>query len=53
MSYTIYTQQNIAELSLDNFKRDFENITVEDVYPKWIDYVSLTTIPETGVLNFS
>lgn len=53
VSYTIYTQQNIAELSLDNFKRDFENITVEDVYPKWIDYVSLTTIPETGVLNFS
>lgn len=53
VSYTIYTQQNIAELSLDNFERDCENITVEDVYSKWIDYVSLTTIPETSVFTFS
>lgn len=53
VSYTIYTKQNKAELSLDNFKRDFVNITVADVYPKWIDYVSMTTITETSVFNFS
>lgn len=53
VSYTIYTKQNKAELSLDNFVRDFVNITVADVYPEWIDYVSMTTIPETSVFNFS
>lgn len=53
VSYTIYTKQHKAELSLDNFVRDFVNITVADVYPEWIDYVSMTTIPETSVFNFS
>lgn len=53
VSYTIYTKQNKAELSLDNFEKDFVNIIVADVYPEWIDYVSMTTIPETSVFNFS